>query len=103
LRGRVEELTAIEHPVFYQVSLEGLPEHNDFIRGRGHFQGVFEFLSVLRDLEIYSMVMLTLPKNNLPQVLMLAEMLRDRTDLFTFSRLSLVGEGATFRPQRELC
>jgi len=93
-RKRLEEMIAIERPVFYQVSLEGLPEHNDFIRGRGHFQSVLEFLSVLRDLEIYSMVMLTLTKDNLAQVLPLAEILRDRTDLFTFNRLSRVGEGA---------
>jgi selenobiotic family peptide radical SAM maturase len=93
-RERLDEMIAIERPVFYQVSLEGLPEHNDFIRGRGHFQRVLEFLSALRDLEIYSMVMLTLTRDNFAQVLPLAEILRDRTDLLTFNRLSRVGEGA---------
>ncbi len=56
----IENLIAIEPPVYYQVSLEGLPEHNDTIRGHGHFERVFDFLSVLRRFEIYSMVMLTL-------------------------------------------
>ena len=93
----IENLIAIEPPVYYQVSLEGLPEHNDSIRGRGHFERVLEFLSVLRQLGIYSMVMLTLTNENLSQVLPLAELLRGRADLFTFNRLSLVGEGARLK------
>ncbi len=90
----IEELLAIEPPVYYQVSLEGLSEHNDRVRQTGHFHRTMEFLQALRDLNIFSMVMLTLTKDNLSQVLPLAEMLRGKTDLFTFNRLSLVGEGA---------
>ncbi len=93
-RPQIEELQAIEQPVFYQVSLEGLAEHNDMIRGAGHFERVMHFLDVLKALNVYSMVMLTLTKENVNQVLPLAELLRDKTDLFTFNRLSLVGEGA---------
>ena len=40
------------------------------------------------------MVMLTLTRDNLDQVLPLAELLRGRADHFTFNRLSAVGEGA---------
>ncbi len=93
-RGRIEELLEIQRPNFFQVSLEGLPDHNDAIRGPGHFERVMEFLGVLRELRIYSMVMLTLTRDNLDQVLPLAEVLRGRTDSFTFNRLSQVGEGA---------
>jgi selenobiotic family peptide radical SAM maturase len=96
-RKLIEKVVAIETPVYYQVSLEGLPKHNDSIRGPGHFDRVLEFLRVLRHLQIYSMVMLTLTNENLSQVLPLAEMLRGRTDLFTFNRLSLVGEGAALK------
>jgi selenobiotic family peptide radical SAM maturase len=96
-RERIEKLTAIEQPVYYQISLEGLPEHNDFMRGPGHFQRALEFLGVLRDLGVYSVVMLTLTRENIAQVLPLAEMLRDRADLFTFNRLSQVGEGAKLK------
>ncbi len=67
------------------------------IRGHGHFERVLEFLSALRQSEIYSMVMLTLTNENLSQVLPLAEKLRGRADLFTFNRLSLVGEGARLK------
>lgn len=93
-RSTMEKILAIEKPVFYQVSLEGLPEHNDYIRGPGHFERVLHFLELLKELGIYSMVMLTLTKDNMNQVLPLAGLLRDRTDLFTFNRLAMVGEGA---------
>jgi selenobiotic family peptide radical SAM maturase len=93
-RGQIREIASIESPAYYQVSLEGLQEHNDHIRGSGHYDRVMGFLDTLRDLGIYSMVMLTLTGENMAQVLPLAEALRGRTDLFTFNRLSLVGEGA---------
>ena len=93
-KERLLPLLAIEKPAFYQVSLEGLPEHNDFIRGKGYFARVMEFLDLLREQEIYSMVMLTLTKGNMAQVLPLAELLRDRADLFVFNRLAMVGEGS---------
>ncbi len=93
-RQRIEEILAIRRPEFYQVSLEGLRDHNDSIRGRGHFDRVLPFLDLLRELDIYSMVMLTLTRANMDQVLELAELLRGRADLFTFNRLAMVGEGA---------
>ena len=93
-KERIDELLEIEKPVFYQVSLEGLKEHNDSIRGFGHFERTLHFLDILKEMNIFSMVMLTLTRDNMDQVLPLAEVLRRRTDLFTFNRLSSVGEGA---------
>jgi selenobiotic family peptide radical SAM maturase len=93
-RAALEKLLAIQRPQYYQVSLEGLPEYNDRIRGAGHFARTIEFLGVLRDLEVESTVMLTLARDNLEQVLPLAERLRGHTRRFTFNRLSQVGEGA---------
>ncbi len=93
-KERLLPLLAIEKPAFYQVSLEGLAEHNDFIRGKGYFARVMKFLDLLRELDIYSMVMLTLTRGNMAQVLPLAEMLRDKVDLFVFNRLAMVGEGS---------
>lgn len=90
----LERVLIIQKPTHFQVSLEGLPEHNDYIRGPGHFSRIIEFLKVLRDLKIFSMVMLTLTKENMHQILPLAEVLRDHTDRFHFNRLSMVGEGA---------
>jgi len=93
-RKRIEEILAVRQPEFYQVSLEGLQPQNDYIRGAGHFDRTLEFLDLLRDLGVYSMVMLTLTRSNMADVLSLAELLRGRVDLFTFNRLAMVGEGA---------
>jgi len=94
-RETLAELVAIKAPVFYQVSLEGLPEHNDYMWGPGHFQRSLKFLDLLKDVGIFSMVMLTLTRANLDQVLPLTEVLRERVDLFTFNRLAMVGEGSS--------
>ncbi len=101
-RKRIEELIEIQRPDFFQVSLEGLQEHNDTIRGAGHFERIIDFLDLLRDLDVSSMVMLTLTRDNMDQVLPLAEVLRGLTDHFTFNRLSMVGEGANLKlPRRD--
>ncbi|MDX2480008.1 MAG: thio(seleno)oxazole modification radical SAM maturase SbtM [Desulfuromusa sp.] len=97
---QLDALLKIEKPVFYQVSLEGLQAHNDYIRGKGNFKSVFNFLDLLKNKQIYSMVMLTLTQDNMDQVLPLAELLRDRVDLFTYNRLSMVGEGANLESPR---
>lgn len=92
---QLDALLKIARPAFFQVSLEGLEEHNDWIRGRGNFTAVLDFLELLRSRQVYSMVMLTLTRDNLNQVLPLAEQLRERVDLFTYNRLAMVGEGAS--------
>jgi selenobiotic family peptide radical SAM maturase len=91
---QLEKLLAIGKPQYYQVSLEGLEEHNDEIRGPGNFQRVLRFLESLRGFGIPAMVMLTLTRANLRQVLPLAEVLRPLADGFNFNRLALFGEGA---------
>ena len=100
--SQIDAILQIAEPSFFQVSLEGLEKHNDQIRGKGSYQSVLEFLELLKKKKIYSMVMLTLTRGNLDQVLPLAEALRDRVDLFTYNRLARVGEGANLEsPQPE--
>jgi len=89
--ARLQEIQPLTH---YQISLEGLEEYNDYIRGMGHFKKSLDFLDILREQGVYSMVMLTLNRDNMNQVLPLAEILREKTDSFTFNRLAMVGEGA---------
>ncbi|UCG77610.1 MAG: selenobiotic family peptide radical SAM maturase [Nitrospirota bacterium] len=96
-RKQLKDIIAIQMPGFYQVSLEGLEGHNDSIRGEGYFRRVMDFLTVLKELGIYSMVMLTLTNENIDQVIPLAELLKGKVDSFTFNRLSLVGEGASLK------
>jgi selenobiotic family peptide radical SAM maturase len=93
-RRQIEDLTAIQMPEFFQVSLEGLQAHNDAIRGDGHFKRTIHFLEILRELEVPSKVMLTLTRDNVDQLLPLCETLEGYTDDFTFNRLSRVGSGA---------
>ncbi|MEW6570063.1 MAG: thio(seleno)oxazole modification radical SAM maturase SbtM [Nitrospirota bacterium] len=93
-RKQMEQLLKIRKPTHFQVSLEGLPDHNDYIRGTGHFSRVMTFLKVLGELGIFSMVMLTLTRDNMGQILPLADILRGSVDRFHFNRLSMVGEGA---------
>jgi selenobiotic family peptide radical SAM maturase len=101
-RGKIEQLISIRKPAHFQVSLEGLQEQNDFIRGKGHFKRVIEFLKVLRELNIFSMVMLTLTKSNMHEIIPLAEILNEHADRFHFNRLSMVGEGANLvLPEKE--
>lgn len=90
---QIEKLLDIAKPLYFQISLEGLETHNDDIRGKGHFKRSLVFIDQLKNLGIYTMVMLTLSHDNIHQVLPLADLLRDRTDFFTFNRLSTVGEG----------
>ena len=95
---QLDRMAAIQRPEFYQISIEGLQKHNDYIRGDGHFDRSLAFLALLKQKNIYSMVMLTLTKDNMDQVLPLAAILEDQVDLFTFNRLAAVGEGAALRP-----
>lgn len=95
-------VVAILPPLSYQVSLEGLEETNDALRGEGHFARTIAFLGLLRKLRIRSHVMLTLHAANLAEVLPLARRLRGVADRFTFNRLAQVGEGAGLPlPSRE--
>ncbi len=91
----LQRVIDIRMPDYFQVSLEGLEEHNDHIRGEGYFRRVMLFLDLLREKQVSSAVMLTLTKANIDQILPLAGMLRGKTDYFTFNRLSQVGEGAS--------
>ncbi|PKN69970.1 MAG: selenobiotic family peptide radical SAM maturase [Deltaproteobacteria bacterium HGW-Deltaproteobacteria-12] len=98
----IKRLQAIQPLNFFQVSLEGLPEHNDYIRGKGHFERTMRFLALLCQMNVYSMVMLTLTKDNIDQVIALGELLQDKTNAFFFNRLTPVGEGAALAlPPRE--
>ncbi len=89
----IQKTMDIAEPGFYQVSLEGLQQNNDFIRGPGNFDAVISFLEILKKHDIFSMVMLTLTKQNMADILPLARFLENKVDAFNFNRLSQVGEG----------
>jgi len=94
-RGSIERIMAIKMPVYYQVSLEGWEAHNDEIRGEGNYRRTLEFLRMLTGLGMPNMVMLTLTRQNMNQVIPLAKDLEGITGGLTFNRLALFGEGAS--------
>lgn len=91
---QIERILSIQPPAYYQVSLEGLEAHNDDIRGNGNFRRTVEFLRMLTSMRVPNLVMLTLTKANMDQVIPLARELEGITDGLTFNRLALFGEGA---------
>ncbi|HWI41207.1 MAG TPA: thio(seleno)oxazole modification radical SAM maturase SbtM [Verrucomicrobiae bacterium] len=97
-REPLQRVLGMGRPEYFQVSLEGLREHNDRVRGRGNFDAVLAFLDLLGEFGIFSVVMLTLTAGNLGQVLPLGEILRGRASLFSFSRLARFGAGRYLDP-----
>jgi selenobiotic family peptide radical SAM maturase len=87
----IQRLLDICPPAYYQVSLEGMREHNDSVRGNGHFDLVMAFLAAARRFSLTTHVMLTLTRANANQVLSLGDLLRGLTARYTFNRLSQVG------------
>lgn len=93
-RDTIERIVKIRMPVYYQISLEGLESHNDKIRGAGNYQRTIEFLRMLTEIGVPNVVMLTLTRQNLDQVIPLAAELEGVSGGLTFNRLALFGEGA---------
>lgn len=91
---QLDTMLDIAMPAYFQVSLEGLEEHNDGIRGPGHFRRTLGFLELLGERGVPSQVMLTLTRGNQDQVIPLGRALHGLADTFTFNRLAPVGEGA---------
>ena len=88
----IQRLMGIQPPLYYQVSLEGLPAHNDAVRGGGHFERTMAFLTRARAAGLETHVMLTLTRANLDQVIPLGHELRGLTRRLSFNRLAQVGE-----------
>jgi selenobiotic family peptide radical SAM maturase len=97
----LEKLCKIEIPVYYQVSLEGLENTNDDIRGNGHFQRTLKFLKLLKDFGVPSGVMMTVHEKNLDELIPLARALEGMVEVFSFNRLSLFGEGKKLSPSEK--
>jgi selenobiotic family peptide radical SAM maturase len=94
-RAIIEQLGSIRMPVYYQVSLEGLEQHNDDIRGAGNYRRTVNFLRALTEMGVPNTVMLTLTRRNMDQVIPLAEALEGIAGGLAFNRLALFGEGAS--------
>jgi selenobiotic family peptide radical SAM maturase len=97
----LDRLVSIQDPRYYQVSLEGLAQHDELIRGAGHFARTLAFLEAARARAVTTHVMVTVTRDNLEQVVPLARSLRGLADRVSFNRLARVGEGAALAPASE--
>jgi selenobiotic family peptide radical SAM maturase len=94
-RDQIEALCWVKPPEIYQVSLEGMRAHNDWVRGIGNYDRVIAFLALLEEIGVPSCVMLTATNANLREILPLARLLEGKTGGFGFGRLACVGSGAS--------
>jgi len=99
----LNKIIAIQRPLYYQVSLEGLDKYNDQIRGKNNFKKTLEFLDVAQKLGINTHVMLTLSSDNIQDTIPLAIDLQEKAMSFTFNRISLTGEATKLQlPDKKL-
>ena len=61
----LKKVVVIQKPVYFQVSLEGLKDYNDHVRGLGHFDKIINFLELLGKYDVRRHVMLTLHRGNI--------------------------------------
>lgn len=97
-RETLARLCAIRKPDYYQVSLEGLRETNDEIRGAGTFDRTIQFIQTAKEFGVPITVMMTISESNLNEVIPLAKLLSGTINRFSFNRLSSVGEGTQLTP-----
>jgi radical SAM protein with 4Fe4S-binding SPASM domain len=80
----------------YQVSIEGLEQYNDFIRGPGAFQKTVAGIKLLRQAGIEVQVSLTMTRENLGQIPALCEQMIDLdVGHINTRRLVPLGSGAS--------
>jgi len=79
----------------YQLSIDGLQETHDRLRGRkGHFDDTLRALEVLDDIGLPSVVMFTLSKENFKELPAVAELVaQHNVKVFDFARLVPQGRG----------
>ncbi len=79
----------------YQVSLEGLKENNDKIRGEGNFKKALDGLNLLVEAGIPAIVSMTVSKENIADIFPLANLLEKiGVGLFWVRRLVPWGKGS---------
>lgn len=79
----------------YQVSIDGLRNTHDRLRGRsGHFDETMRAIEVLNEVDLPSVVMFTLSRNNVDDLPAVAELISDKkVRIFDFARLVPQGRG----------
>ncbi len=82
-----------------QVSLEGMEEVHDAIRGLGSFQQAWQGIEAARAAGIQVTVAMTVSRQNRDQVMAVARFAEEHTDRVGFHRLVPLGSGAEMRDE----
>jgi len=85
----------------YQVSIDGLEENHDRLRGRkGLFKDTIRAIHVLEDVGIPSVVMLTLSRENASELIeVIHTVAKEGVSIFDFARIVPIGAGEQLREQ----
>lgn len=79
---------------YYQVSIDGLEETHDAIRGKGSFQKTLEAIEILNKVGITSVVMFTLNRKNINELIPVINLVSQKNvSSFDFARLVPIGMG----------
>lgn len=82
----------------YQVSIDGTKETHDYLRYEGSFDRTIEGIRTLNKVGIPSVVMFTLSKLNMGDLIPVIEIVaREKVKIFDFARLVPIGSGSQFR------
>ena len=84
----------------YQISLDGLEETHDSLRYPGSFKKSIEALRTLRKVGIPSVVMFTLSKLNMKDLIPVIKLVaKEKVSIFDFARLVPIGRGEVLKEQ----
>jgi len=82
----------------YQISIDGLQENHDFIRGNGNFKIALEGLDMLVANNIPSVVLSTITRNNMQDIPELAKLVFEKgVKVYDFARIVPTGESEDWK------
>lgn len=97
LGGNIERIKKLSKLHYVQLSVEGMRETNDEIRGAGIFDKVMESTHLLKSENVPVRWMVTLHKKNVSDVAQVIDLaIENKVDTLTFERLVPEGSGKSF-------
>lgn len=83
----------------YQISIDGMEKTHDFFRKKNSFKDSIRAFKILKENQIKTVCMFTLSKQNAQDLIPLIQYIKNKVDIFDFSRLVPTGNGKQLRGQ----
>ena len=97
IKENIQRIKKLSKLHYIQLSVEGMQETNDAIRGKGIFEKVLDSTRLLKRAEVPVRWMVTLHKRNVADVAQVIDLaLENGVDTLTFERLVPEGSGKSF-------